>query len=64
VINRFGALAKIFIDQGMKFCGDFQQLCQKALINHCTTSWNYFEANGLIGQMMHVVKWGLQKYGF
>lgn len=64
VINRFGVLAKIFINQGTKFCGDFQQLCQNALVNHCITSWNYFEANGLIDRMMHVVKWGLQKYGF
>jgi hypothetical protein len=64
VINRFGALAKIFTNQGMKFCGDFQQLCQNSLINHCTTLWDYFEANGLIDQMMHVMKQGLQKYGF
>jgi len=34
VLSKFGALAKVFIDQGMKICGKFQQLCEKALIDH------------------------------
>jgi hypothetical protein len=33
VINRFRAL-EMFTNQGMKF----QELCEKALIDHCTTS--------------------------
>ncbi len=27
VLNRFGALAKIIINQGTKFYGEFQELC-------------------------------------
>jgi hypothetical protein len=42
VLNRFGAL-EMLIDQGMKF----QELCEKALIDHCTISWDHHEPNGL-----------------
>jgi len=38
VLNRFGVRAKVFTEQRMEFCGDFQKLCEKALINHRTTS--------------------------
>jgi hypothetical protein len=32
MLSRFGVLAKVIIDQGMKLCGDFQKLCEKALL--------------------------------
>jgi hypothetical protein len=35
-------------NQGMKFHGEFQELCEKTLINHCTISQYHFEANELI----------------
>jgi hypothetical protein len=38
VFDNFGALTKLFIDQNMEFCGEFQKLCEKALIDHRTTS--------------------------
>jgi hypothetical protein len=38
VFNRFGALTKVLTDEGIEFCGGFQELCEKALIDHCTTS--------------------------
>jgi hypothetical protein len=38
ILNRFGALVKVFIDQGIKFCGEFQELCEKTLIDHRMTS--------------------------
>jgi hypothetical protein len=38
VFNRFGVRAKVLINQGTKFYGELQELCEKTLINHCTTS--------------------------
>jgi hypothetical protein len=38
VFNRFGALTKVFIDQGTELCGEFQKLCEKTLIDHRTIS--------------------------
>ncbi len=63
VLNRFGAPSKVFIDQGMKFRGEFQELCEKALIDHHTASWDHLEADGLVEQMVHIMKRGLWKYG-
>jgi hypothetical protein len=48
VLNRFGALIEVLIDQGTKFRGEFQKLCEKTFINHCTTSQHHPETNGLI----------------
>jgi hypothetical protein len=38
VLNRFGAPIEVFTDQGTEFRRDFQDLCEKALIDHHTTS--------------------------
>jgi hypothetical protein len=38
VLSRFGALTKVFTNQGTKFRGEFQELCEKALIDHRTIS--------------------------
>jgi hypothetical protein len=38
VPNRFGALTEVLTNQGTKFCGELQELCEKTLINHYTTS--------------------------
>jgi hypothetical protein len=38
VFSRFGAVVKVLIDQGTKFHGEFQKLCEKTFINHRTTS--------------------------
>jgi len=35
VFSRFGAPTKILIDEGKNFCGEFQELCEKALIDCC-----------------------------
>jgi hypothetical protein len=48
VFSRFGALAKVFIDLNTKFRGEFQKLCEKALIHHRTTSQNHPKANKLV----------------
>jgi hypothetical protein len=34
VFNRFDTLIKMLTNQGMKFHEEFQDLCEKALINH------------------------------
>jgi hypothetical protein len=34
VFSHFGALAEVLTDQGMEFQGEFQVLCDKALIDH------------------------------
>jgi len=58
VLSKFGVLTKDFTSQGTKF----QELCEKALIDHCTTSITHPETNGLMW-MVQMVKLGLQKYG-
>jgi hypothetical protein len=52
VLNKFGASTKVLTNQGTKFQGDFQDLCEKALIDHQSTSQYYFEANRLVEQMV------------
>jgi hypothetical protein len=47
VLSHFGALVEVLIDQGTKFQGELQVLCDKALINHQTTSRDHPEADGL-----------------
>jgi hypothetical protein len=63
MFSRFNALIKVLTNYGTEFCGDFQKLCEKALINHQTTSQDHLEANGLIERMMQMVKQGLHRYG-
>jgi hypothetical protein len=36
VLSKFGVLVEVFIDQNMKFHGEFQELCEKTPINPCT----------------------------
>ncbi len=52
VLNRFGAPIKILIDQGMTFSGEFQELCEKTLIDHCIISQDHLEANELVEWMV------------
>ncbi len=37
VFSRFGALAKVIINQGMNLYGESQKVCEKTLIDHCMT---------------------------
>jgi hypothetical protein len=34
VLSKFGISVKVLTNQGTKFQGDFQDLCEKALIDH------------------------------
>jgi hypothetical protein len=62
VLNHFGALANVLIDQGTKFQGDFQVLCDKALIDHQTTSRDHLKADGLAECVVQMMKKALHKY--
>ncbi len=56
VLSHFGAPVEVLIDQGIKFQGEFQVLCDKALIDHP-------EANGLAEHVVQTMKRALRKYG-
>jgi hypothetical protein len=63
MFNRFGVLAEVFIDQGTKFQRDLQYLCEKILIDLWTNSQDHPGVDGLVEQMVQMVKQGLRKYG-
>ncbi len=63
VFSRFGSPTKVLTDQNSKFHGEFQELCEKALIDHRMTSRDHLEVDGLIERMVQMVKRRLQKYG-
>ncbi len=62
VLSRFGACAKCLINQGSKFRGEFQDLLDHALIDHCRTSRDHPQANGLAKRMVQTCKKGLWKF--
>jgi hypothetical protein len=64
ILNRFGALTKVIIDQGTKFYGEFQKVCEKPLIYHHMISQDHLEVDVLVEQMVQMMKRGLLKYGF
>ncbi len=61
--NRFEALVEVLTNQSTKFHREFQELCGKTLINHCTTSWNHSKVDKLVQWMVQTMKHGLQRYG-
>jgi hypothetical protein len=46
VFSRFGVPTKVFTGQGIEFHEQFQELCEKTLIDHCTTSQNHLKQMG------------------
>ncbi|OAE20886.1 hypothetical protein AXG93_3256s1330 [Marchantia polymorpha subsp. ruderalis] len=63
VLSHFGASAESLTDQGTKFKGEFQVLCDKALIDHRTTLRDHPEADDLAERVVQTVKKALRKYG-
>jgi hypothetical protein len=55
VVSHFGAPADVLTDQGTKFQGEFQVLCDKALIDHRTMSRDHPEADGLRERVVQTV---------
>jgi len=62
VLARFGVPAEVLTNQRREFLGAFEDLCTKALINHCTTSRDHPKVDGLIEKVVQTIKYGLQKY--
>jgi hypothetical protein len=55
VLNRFMAPTKVLTGQVTKFHEEFKKLCEKTLIDHCTTSRDHLEANGLVEWMVQMI---------
>jgi hypothetical protein len=47
---------KVFTNQGMEFHHDFQELCEKALIDRCTISQDHHEVHMLTKWIMQTMK--------
>jgi hypothetical protein len=62
VLSLFGAPAEVLTDQGREFLGEFQMLCEQAMIDHRITPRDHLEADGLAECMVQTVKRGLRKY--
>ncbi len=62
-LNRFEVLAEVLTNQNTKFHREFQELCEKTLINHCTILRNHSKVDGLVEWMVQMMKHGFQKYG-
>jgi transposase-like protein len=63
VLSRFGAPAEVLTDQEREFLGEFQTLCEQAMIDYRTTSRDHPEADGLAERMVQTVKRGLRRFG-
>lgn len=50
-------------DQGIEFCGDFQEVYDQTLIDDKTISQEHLEANGLVKRVVQKMKKRLCKYG-
>jgi len=59
VLGRFGAHAECLINQGLEFRGEFQYLLDHALIDHCRTSRDHPQVDGLKGRIVQTCKKGL-----
>ncbi len=61
ILSRFGACADCLTDQRSEFKGEFQDLLDHALIDHCRTSRDHPQVDGLTKRMVQTCKKGLQK---
>jgi hypothetical protein len=61
VLSCFGASIEVLTDQGREFLGEFQTLCEQAMIDHRTTLKDHSKADGLAKRMVQTVKRGLRK---
>ncbi|OAE33903.1 hypothetical protein AXG93_1658s1110 [Marchantia polymorpha subsp. ruderalis] len=55
VLSHYGAPAKVLTDQGREFQDESHVLCDKALIDHMTTSRDHPEADGLAERVVQTV---------
>jgi hypothetical protein len=59
VLSRFGVCVECLNDQGSQFRGEFQDLIDRALIDHCWTSRNHPQGDGPAEKMVQTYKRGL-----
>jgi hypothetical protein len=62
VLCRYGAPAEVLTDQGKEFQGEFTELLTKFLIDHCLTSRDHPQSDGLAERMVQTIKEALWKY--
>jgi hypothetical protein len=62
ILSCFGAPAEVLTDQEREFLGEFQTLCEQAMIDHHTTLRDHPKADGLAERMVQTAKKGLRKY--
>jgi hypothetical protein len=61
VLSRFMVCAECLTDQGLEFRGEFQYLLDHALIDHCRTSRDHPQVDGLVERIVKTCKKGLWK---
>ncbi len=61
VLSRFGACVECLTDQGSEFRGEFQDLLNHVFIDHCRTSKDHPQADGLVERMVQTCNKGLWK---
>jgi hypothetical protein len=61
VLSRFGACVECLTNQGSEFKGEFQDLLDRALIDHRRTSRDHPQVDGLAKRMVQTCKKGLRK---
>jgi hypothetical protein len=64
VLSRFGACVECLTNQGSEFRGEFQDLVDHAFIDHCRTSTDHPQVDGLAKKMVQTCKKGLRKICF
>ena len=62
IIGRFGSCAEVITDNGKEWEGDFQLLLENSLIDHCRTTPDHPQSNGLAERMVQSTKKALRKY--
>jgi hypothetical protein len=62
VLSRFGTPAEVLMNQEREFLGEFQTLCEQAMIDHRTTSRDHSKVDGLTERMVQTMKRRLWKY--
>ena len=62
VLCRYGAPAEVLTDQGTEFEGSFAALLLALYIDHCITSRNHAQSNGLAERIVQMFKKALRKY--
>jgi hypothetical protein len=61
VLTVFGASAEVVTDGGTEFAGEFQELCERAFIDHRTTSAYHPQGNGQAERAVQSIKNALRK---